>query len=1445
MKQEIRVGTDSRRELEEAAGGPIVGSPAQDPNDMHGRVLYRGATVISAQLLRDYAQPVLVKEIAHAPPPSHEVEAVAAEYELSRRLSCGSVRQVLGKEIRNGFPALILEPVEGLTIREHLRTVRPGLAERLRLARDLARAVAGIHAANVVHNDLTDTNVLVRGQDRSIVIIDLGSAAWRDGGGPAARLVQPKRDSLPYLPPERAQSQRWEFDFTGDTYSLGVILYQILTDELPFRSEDPQALFHEHAARQPTPPSCIAPAVPRMLDRIVLKLLAKDRDERYQSAFGLLNDLQECVDQYDQAGRILPFPIGAADRSSRLRKTGTLYGRGEQREQLRRLVLEDSCDGPRFVLVSGYAGIGKTALVREMRGPIHQAGGIFIQGKAEQYRSNVPYTVISTAFRDLVTSVLSMTDRDLDRWRGAISTALGDEAKALAAVVPDLNRVVDVPKEIAFLGGHEARDRLHYLLRRLVEALTGLQRPVVVFLDDLQWIDHASLELLTAVISDKTLEGLSVIGACRDNEVGNDHRLSAALKQMETAGIRVERIALDNLELPELSALLQATLGPAAGIDVLSSLLFEKTLGNPFFVRQLLEALVGTDQIRFNLETQEWEWDIESLKALEVSENVVDHLASTIGSLDSRTQNLLRLAACAGSRFNPAILASVRSESVAEVVAALGKPRVARLVHPDEGCYRFVHDRIQQAVYGMAEDSDRRRCHFEIGRRLLKITPEEQLDERIFEIVDHLNTGSPLVVDQGERYELAHLNLRSARRSRDSAACAAMLEYLERGIDLLAPDSWRTNYPLTLELHTMVLEAAYCNGDFEKALERAQSVFQNARSVLDRVRAHEVTMRCYCACGRMREAIETGSEVLAALGVEMLRSPPPAVDVQSCRELPQMTDPEGLAAVRILTLMFPAAMIAAPELCPSVVFSLIDQSLEHGNCAHSSFAYALYGVFLCRDPQTIPRAYQFGELALHMLEAGGGRALRNQAREIAYAFVGSWKARHVREVMDDMRRLVQSSLQSGEIDIACNQLMRLTMLLHCVGEPLHSARLQLADNIRSIAELKPGFQLKIAKVWAQLQLTLGGLSGDPVRLIGEYFDENSALPELEGELRLTRYYSYLPIAIHRFFAGDYEQCLRYSGLAAEQGQQLFGFPIAAVHAFYRALAMLQLYPAAGQEKQVEYLQSLDPIRRTLQALADQDTVNFPHGCYLVEAETARVLGDFERALRFYERAITAARTHRFPGSEALACELAGRFCLAQGLRELAGHYLIRSYSLYGSWGVVLKTRALDQEFPDLLGDSNPQAVGRERAERSSLTSGKPDLESAFKALRALSSETDLETLLKRMMGIVMEHAGAESAVLLLRQDRRWVIKATGDFQAGCYAVLLNLPYDQGSAERDGAPLPASVVNLCLRSERPLLISDAVADPRFSVDPYIRRHRVKSILCLPLLHQGRVRGYLYL
>jgi predicted ATPase/signal transduction histidine kinase len=1413
--------------------------------DNDDSLIYRGDMVILETNIPAYGGRVLLKKPAHARPPSAELKALDNEYRISRRLGGGNVRPVLGKETTEHGPALVLQFIEGKALRQYLIDGPQDFAHRFRLAIDIAAAVHGLHRQNVVHNDLTSANILIGSPENTVHIIDLGSAIWRDGGTTKKASSLIKRDSLPYLSPERIANPELPFDYRADTYSLGVLLYEILTGRLPFQAKDPKELFHEHAARTPTLPRLINPDIPHVLEDIVLKLLAKDPAERYQSAFGLLSDLRKCFDQSTQDQETTPFPLGAMDRPSFLKIPERQYGREEQIEELRTLIEGAGGTGPKLILISGYAGIGKTVLVERMREPTVNRGGLFLRGKAEQYRADIPYTVFATAFRELVTFILSRSDEEVRHWRDAIMEALGDQALALADVVPGIGRILRSGKDVYFIGGLEAHNRLTYLTRAFLRVIAQRIEPFVLFLDDLQWVDSASLNLLRAVFANDDLGNLHIIGAYRSNEIDQGHPLSAFLTDMEKGKTDVSRIILENIDAESLLALVAATFGPNPGNDAMRKLLHDKTLGNPFFVKQLLISLDGTDQIRFNVESQRWEWEIESLQDIDISENVVEYLVSTINSLGPQTQDLLKMAAAFGSRFDPSRLGKVRGTTTADVIQELQLPEAMQLLHREERDYSFVHDRIHQAVYGLIDESSKRRFHLAIGRMLLEDLPEEQKDSLLFEIVDHLNIGVSNVCDRDERNRIARLNLKAARKARDSAAFAAMLRYIEQGIRLLDPDTWQASYDLSLELYTMAAEAEYLNTNFEAAQDRARIIFDNARNMVEKIPAYEIVMTSLFAQYRMDETISIGKKVLSLLGVALASSAPDEEDVDLYRRLPRMTDPKSLAAMQILTLMFAPAMVTKPQLLPTIVFTLIDQCRAKGNSSYSAFGYALYGMYLCENPDSIDRGTRFGALAMEVLECSGRNRLEHRVRELVNVFIASWGGKHLRDVAIEMNRIAKSAMEAGEVEIACNQYMSRCILLPCIGEPLESVIETSSKHVSSLREMKQGFQLKMAQIWAQLQINLNGQAENPNVLTGRYVDESRLVDQIEHEHDHIRYYTYLAIAILNYFTGDYEKSLKYTEMSSKSRPRMFGFAIAETHALYQALAILQLYTGFSEGKQRRYVQILEPIRRRKESLAKQGSINFEQDHYLIEAEVARVQGDTERALRLYEKAIGTSRKNRYPNFEAISCELAGRFCLEQDLEGPARYYLNRAYDLYKQWGLMLKVWELERSHADLLEERSPATEGAHFGNVPTLISGRPDLESGLKAIRTLSSETELKTLLNRMMGIVMEHAGSERGVLLLKHDNRWYIQATGDFQKGTYDVLLKLPFTEESYNREDCPLPSSIINLCLHSEESLVIDNALSDSRFNADPYIIRNRVRSALCVPLRYQGRLNGTLYL
>jgi predicted ATPase/signal transduction histidine kinase len=1400
-------------------------------------IIYRGNTVIYTDIFQ--GKTVLCKALPDGNPPQREIDALVNEYTIVSLLEREGIRRSIRKEEKDGLPVLILEYIEGCSLKHQLHTQELSTEEKLKTALRLAQILEGLHQQNLIHNDLTSENILLRRPDHSLFLIDFGSAFFFDVPTQKGSKRELKSSSLPYMAPEQTGRVNRPVDHRSDLYSFGIILYELFTGNPPFQSEDPQKLVYSHIAKQPASPGSLNSAVPLVLSSIILKLLAKNPENRYQRASGVKADLDECLQQYDKNRVIVPFPIARYDHLGILRIPETLYGREKELKAMVEALPRVEEGGSELILISGYPGIGKTALVREFEKLLKGRRGILIQGKAEQYRENIPYIAIMRAFNGFVARILSKPEGEFAAWQQSIAEAVGDSGKVITDVIPGFESIIGKQKDILPLGGQEAQNRFNFIFQNLIRCIAEKECPFVLFIDDLQWIDRASINVVKMLSRDEKMAGLLLIGAYRDNEVTNTHPLKLALKEIE-AEVTLTTISLENLEKESISALLTDALNRSEGIGELSELFYSRARGNPFFTCRLLLSLKEEGRIFYDSGAGKWTWDVESLKSVRVSDNVIDMLITNIGSLKEETQQVLRVAACIGDRFSRSMLSILSHYSEDRIDCALEEALIKQYIYLEEQIYYFVHDRIRQAVHTLMDDRQRKATHLQLGRLLIKVIGEDTFADTLFEIINHLNEGAPLVESQEERDEIARLNLEAGKKARERAAYAEMLVYVRRGISLLGKNSWRSNYGLTKELFLALLEAEYLNTHFDRVDECAGSALKQIRGIPDKIRVHETLMLSNFARYRIGESLETGFRALELLGVTLKESLQVDLNPDELARLPTLKDRIKLAALKILMLMFPPAMISDKMLVWKVILTMIDLSIREGNSPFAAMAYAVYGMFLCSDTSTIELGSRFGGVALKLLERFPREDIQCRVREM-YSFIVPWK-KHVRMLIPFFQELIKSAQERGDIEVVCNTRMSICIVLYFIGEPLDFVCKEQQEHIEHIKTLKQYFQLTLALAWNRLVLRLLGKANEQEQSKDLYGDRTGAQVSIASGYALTSFYVNLSEMIYYYLMGDYEKALMHGEITDGYAESMYGYPIVSLHTLYYPLVLLKLISSATEEKKEAYLKKVESLLRKMKGWANHAPENFRNKYCLIEAEKARIGGKFQNALRFYEKAIQGAKENSLLHEEALSCERAGEYCLEHNLVELARHYLREAYSHYSQWGAVVKAKDLKSRYRELI-EKHP--ISSQSGFVGELSPGSLDLQSVLKASHTLSSETELESLLNKMMGIVMENAGAERGFLLLKQGKRWFIEALGDFQARRYEVLLKQPYSIGDIKGHGSSIPGSAINLCMHSKQMVVSDNAVVDARFSEDEYVKSSGVKSILCIPLAYQNKLNGVLYL
>ena len=1389
------------------------------------------------------------------------LDRLAHEYGLKDALDRAWAAQPLALERERGSSALVLEDPGGEPL-VRLLGAPMAVGSFLPLAIGIAAALGKLHARGLVHRDLKPAHLLVNCADGRVRLTGFGltSRLQRERQAPAP--PEFIAGTLAYMAPEQTGRMNRSIDARSDLYALGVTLYEMLTGALPFIASDPMEWVHCHIAKKPVPPGERprgervggerAGDVPAAVSRIIMKLLAKTAEERYQTAAGVERDLRRCLAAWEAQGRIDDFPLGEHDTLDRLLVPEKLYGRAREAETLLaafdRVVESGALE---LVLFCGYSGIGKSAVVNEL----HRAlvpRGYFASGKFDQYKRDVPYATLAQAFQGLIRPLLGQSDAELAVWREALHNALGPNAKLVADLVPELKLIIGEPPPVPELPPQQAQGRFHLVFRCFLNVFAGPEHPLALFLDDLQWIDPATLDLLEHLLTHPEVRHLLLIGAYRDNEVDAAHPLARKLKTIRQAKARVQEIRLTPLARSDVRQLIADALRckPAQAAP-LAQLVHGKTGGNPFFAVQFLYALADEGLLTFDHDPARWRWDPDRIHAVGYTDNVVDLMVGKLTRLPRVTQTTLQQLACLGNVAEIATLGMIRGTSEQAVHADLWEAVRQELVLHVDGTFKFIHDRVQEAAYSLIPEGLRAAAHLRIGRLLTAHTPPEKRDEAIFEIVNQVNRGATLITERNEREQLAELNLIAGKRAKASTAYASALTYFVAGASMLPEDCWEHRHELMFALELNRAECEFLTGALTEAEQRLAMLSTRAASTVERATVASLRVDLYTTLDQSSRAVAVGLEYLRHLGIDWSPHPTEADarreygriwsqlgnrTIESLIDLPLMSDPASLATLDVLTKIGPPAFYTDANLRALVTCRAVNLSLERGHCDASCAAYAFLGMIAGPRFGDYQAAYRFGRLGYDLVEERGLTHFQARTYMDFGNLVMPW-TRHVRVGRDLVRRAFEAANKIGDLTYAacCGNELNTNFLV--AGDPLAEVERE-AEHGLAFAQ-KARFSLVIDLITIQLGLirTLRGLTPKFGSFNDAQFDERRIERRLTANPDLARpEFSYWTRKLQAcFFAGDYASAVA----ASSRAQRLLWSSVShletAEYHFYGALAHAASCDSAAVDQRQQHLDAVAAHHTQLKIWAANCQENFENRAALVGAEIARLEGRELDAERLYEQAIRSARANGFVHNEALANELAARFYAARGFDTIAHMYLRGARYGYLRWGADGKVRQLDQLYP--------QVSEKEPTPGPTGTIGTPvehlDLATVIKVSQAVSGEIVLEKMLDMLMRTAIEQAGAERGLLILVRVAGPRIEA--EAVTGGDAVIVNMCDETVNP----AMLPASVLHYVLRTREGVILDDAATQPAFAADPYIRERQARSILCLPLITRAKLIGALYL
>lgn len=1432
-------------------------------------------------IYRGYCQcdrhPVVIKLLRADGSSPPEIARIKHEHEILQGKNIPGIITPLELVHHERGLALVLEGFVGQSLQEFARSRSVDLETFFAIAIQLTDTLGRLHRQNIIHKDIKPANIIIDPETLETRITDFSIAAIL----PDTRVNLPPNQhlegTLAYMSPEQTGRIDRAIDYRTDFYALGITFYELLAGRLPFNASEPMEWVHAHLAKSATPLCQLCPSIPPIVSDIIDKLIAKRPEARYQSAYGLKADLNSCAQQWRDRHQIEPFPLARHDRSVELRLPDKLYGREAEIQSLSIALDRASRGTTELVLVRGYSGIGKSALVGELHAPTTRRGGYFIDGKFDRFGQDIPYSAFVRAFQDLVRQLLAEPQHQLEVWQAQLQAALGANGQVIVDAIPELALIIGEQPPVPSLSPAETQNRFNLVFAQFVRVFARPECPLVIFIDDLQWADMASLKLWQLLAVEADIPHLLLVGAYRDNEVNRVHPLSLTLAAIEERGQVVRDIPVGNLQLAHVEQMLVEALDNPPGFEALAELLHAKTQGNPFYLNQLLQSLYHQKLLGFDLATGQWQWDLQHIQAVGISDlGIVELMVRRLRELPEQTQDILKFAACIGTLFDLDLLSVICEKPLGETAVDLdyaiaeglilpasetyGSPQPDRC--PSVRRYRFLHDRVQQAAYSLIPETKRPHTHLHVGRLLKQNRDRLHSDGQIFEIVNQFLDTVDLVTDEAERYELVRLNSIAIRKAKAAIAYETALRYLTVALQLLPDGSWDRDYDLTLNLYLEGVEIEYYNDRLERAQSLSQQVVERAKDDLDRLKVYEIEVQYSISKNQMGASIDVAWEALSLLGLSLPQDPDGLAEacdrlqqslspwrgerIDELQHLPRMADPYQYAALRILVTVTPPVFIGRPHLFPVVALSMVDLCVRGGNSEFAAFAYTEYSLLFVGTGGDVESGYRFGRLALDLLERYPTRELKGQVYLVFNFFVRHWKE-PLRATLDPLLESMHASLEVGDVEYACYAASFYCSYLALSGEPLESARQQISECLDSIHKFQREFQYFYAKIWEQFAIRLQAEAGADGRLNDGKFDENRIEEFLvQSNNHMSLFSLYLAQTILAYVMGDYGRATSCAKRGMAYETVLVGMRHVAQTNCYYSLSLLGQYDTGAAEIPTDVLSILGTNQVKLKHWAKHSPENYQHEFELVEAEKARVLGKYLEAMELYDRAIANARQNNVIYEEAIAYERAGTFYEDLGRLEIAQTYLKKAHFCYCCWGATAKAKALETRYPQCLSKNvvTEKSLSLSTGSISSTTGSHAntlDLTSALEASQALSEEIVLGNLLSKLMHIAIENAGAQRGYFIAYRNDGWAIEAKSSIENDreTVEVLKSIPLDR---DRN---LAMAAVNYVRRTGQYLVIDDATKDELVATDPYAIASGLRSILCLPIFYRSQITGILYL
>lgn len=1390
------------------------------------------------------------------------------EYDLCNNLNTNGVRKALRMGSFEQNPALFLEYIEGLPLKNVEKEF--STLEILRIAIKIIDAIHSLHQNNIIHKDLSPNNIILNDKGE-ITLIDLGISS--KVSQKQYNLGNPKHleGTLKYISPEQTGRVNKVVDYRSDLYSLGIILYELFVARVPFDFDDPMELVHAHIAAKPIEVYRIKSEVPVVVSDIISKLLRKNAENRYQTALGLKYDLENCLEQLEKNQTIKNFELGKKDESGILQLPQKLYGRETEIETLLAAFERVSQGNKELLLVSGYSGVGKSALINEVHKSLTEKRAYFITGKYEQYQRNIPYFALRKAFAELIAYWLLEDRVTLEKWKNRIKSVLGDLAQVVTEIIPELELLIGKPQDVPKLEGEQYANRFNYVFSLFMSVICSSENPLVIFIDDWQWADSASLSLFDFLLADDNLKNVLFIAAYRDNEVDESHLFSQTLHSIENSKVTpIQEINLKNLSSQNVQDWISDAL-TQENINELVDLVFAKTQGNAFFTAQFLSTLFDEQLLKFNFEDNNWQWDIEQIQRQNITDNVVVLMTNKIQKLSVETQELIKLGACVGASFKLSLLAKITEQTEKICRKTLEEALLAGLVlKVTQNTYRFIHDRVQQATYGLLSEQKRKELHFAIGKIWLETASESEKEDNLMDIVSQLNFGLDLIEGEKEKKILLNLNVQAGKKAKNSIAYTSAHHHFGIAEKLLFADTWAKYYEQTFELYKDWGEVAFLANEKEKSEELFAIALKNAKNKLDKADIYAIKIRQKSGEGKYLEASDEGFLALNLFGYNL----PPVADqefyvnagneeigiyLQKIQEgfllkdianLPILSDKEHLTCIRIITMLLDAIFLGAPYAYLYVLLKSINLSLKHGQSGYLPFLLTNMGI-VHAGMKDYKSTYLLAGIALDMHNRIGLREV--SARFYAIAGYNVLAAEEFKASIEYQLKAYQTGLEVGDLAYGGYGLL-------VAGR--HENPMSLTGMLKHTMVSETFFKRNNNPI---LLLANHAMKGYVLNLQGKSLDKSTFSHEgFDEQVFVDTFSAAAPtwIAIYKRFKiqslvawGFYDEAYVLVQ-ERERWLALMGaIDVEWKSAYYvfAAITVLQYYKQSKIEKE----EAAAIIKETVDELhimyqANPKTIGAMY--HIVLAQQAEFENKILEVMDYYDEAIKFALSAKLLLYVATANELATKFYISINKTEFAGLYLKQAINYYQLWGSDAKAQALEEEHKYIYRKaiqnygkttvhtilktqyaSTKTQYGTSQTTKNSIL----DVDTLLKASQTLSQEIQLEGLVRKMLRILIENAGASKGLLFLTQNEELFLQGQiyGD---GKENILPNIPL---SATHNTVPI--RIINYVVNAKNMLVSDDASGDVRFAESIYIKQNAIKSLLCLPIMNHNKLIGLLYL